>query len=148
MKAQMVELINNFDPIAIWGAFLSTILAIVKIIEFWRTRRIIEISYYFTTNDDIGNEIIIRNLSPKPIIIVHWKLLLLHRNWFKLNKTKTIDYEESGIEFKLDPYTSKVLTFKKPYTFSWNEKSLGKNKIYIRLHLAGNSKSILKKVYG
>ena len=143
----MIKLINNFDLIAIWGAFLSTILAIIKIIEFWRTRRIIEISYYFTTNDNIGNKIIIRNLSPKPIIIVYWELLLLRKTWFKLNKIKTIDHEEPGIEFKLEPYTNKVLTFKKPYTFSWNKKSLGKNKIYIKLYLAGNSKFILKKVY-
>jgi hypothetical protein len=60
--------------IAWWGAGLSTLLAAVKLFELWRDRFRVDVSYNFTGND-IGNDIIIRNLSSRPMILAHWDLL-------------------------------------------------------------------------
>jgi hypothetical protein len=63
--------------IAWWGAGLSTLLAVVKLFELWRDRFRVDVSYNFTGNESIGNEILIRNLSSRPLILAYWELLLL-----------------------------------------------------------------------
>ena len=67
------------EVIALWGAGLSTTLALIKIWELWSSRRRIEISYGFDGRPDVGNEIIIRNLSDKPMIVTYWELLFCKR---------------------------------------------------------------------
>jgi hypothetical protein len=55
--------------IAWWGAGLSTLLAFVKIWELWRDRLRIEVDYRFATDPNVGNSILIRNLSSRPLIL-------------------------------------------------------------------------------
>ncbi len=61
--------------LAWWGAGLSTTLALVKLFELWQTRFRLEVSYNFTDSVEIGNEVFIRNLSAKPVILTYWELL-------------------------------------------------------------------------
>lgn len=55
-----MDIDSNF--IAFWGAGLSTLLAIVKLLELWSARRRIEVSYSFIGVPEEGNDIIIRNV--------------------------------------------------------------------------------------
>ena len=55
------------EVLALWGAGLSTALALVKMWELWSSRSRVEVSYAFSGGPD-GNDIIIRNLSDKPMI--------------------------------------------------------------------------------
>ena len=61
--------------LAIWGACLSTILAVIKVFEFWKSRLCVYTSFAFTDEPDRGNEIIIENPSNQGLIIKHWELI-------------------------------------------------------------------------
>lgn len=67
--------------LAWWGAILSTILACIKIWEVWRDRFQIDVSYYFSGNESIGNTVRIRNLSMRPCILEYWELLYRSGHW-------------------------------------------------------------------
>ena len=66
-----------------WGAGLSTLLAIVKLSELWRDRFRVVVGYKFTSQAEIGNDILIRNLSSRPLILGHWELLYCSGYWPK-----------------------------------------------------------------
>jgi hypothetical protein len=67
--------------IAWWGGVLSTLLALVKLWELWRDRFQVEISFNFTGSQEIGNEILVRNLSSRTFILAHWQLLYGTGRW-------------------------------------------------------------------
>ncbi len=138
----------DYNLIAIWGAGLSTILAFVKFWEIWQNRIKIEVSYNFTSNPDIGNLVIIRNLSSTPIIITYWELLWCKWGWFCRKPADNIGPDEFNEDLKLSGHSSTKLTFLERDHFDWSSSALGKNKIYLRLHVAGKARPILKKVYG
>jgi hypothetical protein len=138
---------TELDPIALWGAVLSTALVITKFIEMWSARSRIEVSYSFASDPAVGNEVIIRNLSGTPIIITYWELLWLEKKWFRW-KTHNGEFPDNGGEdIKIGGHSSTKLVFRDQYHFSWNEKSLGSSKIYLKLHIAGKSKPVMEKVY-
>ena len=70
------------EILALWGAGLSTVLALVKMWELWSSRGRIEVSYGFS-GGPYGNNIIIRNLSDKLMILTYWELLFCERKGLK-----------------------------------------------------------------
>jgi hypothetical protein len=142
------EIISKADPIALWGAILSTLLAITKFWELWKDRTNIEVSYNFTGSDDIGNEVIIRNLATTPIIITYWELIWRDRKLFYWKETSRIAPDEFFSDIKLSGHTSTKLTFKEIDHFDWSPSALGTNKIFLRVHIAGKRRPIVKYVYG
>lgn len=145
---ELHTLIGKLDPLALWGAILSTLLATVKFLEFWQARTKIDISYSFTSDPEIGNEIIIRNLGNKPILIAYWELFWQHRHWGKLITEDGTFPDYDFKDMKLDAHSSTYIQFLGSDYFGWGAKKLGKNKIFIHLHIAGRNKSVRKKVYG
>ncbi len=140
-----IEFPEKIDPIAVWGAILSTFLAFR---EIWKTRTQIEVSYNFTGNIEIGNTVTIRNTSETPITISYWELLWLERKLFKWKHNKVISPDEYFGDLKIDGHSSTTLHFSNTDYFDWGVNSLDKSKIYLRLYLAGKRKPILKKVFG
>lgn len=132
--------------VALWGAVLSTLLAVVKIWEIWRERFRLEIGYNFSDNIVVGNKIILRNLSGKPIILSYWELLHCTGNWPRkvLTSIAYPDHDES--DRRIDPYSTLELSFTEQNYFEWGRKALRGGKILIRLHIAGR-KPILQVVY-
>lgn len=103
--------INMMKLIAWWGAGLSTLLVIIKIFELWRDRCRIEVNCYSTSNESIGNDIVIRNLSSRPIILKYWELLDCSGHW-PLRSFKSFDGAESDSgDFRLEPYATLSLRF-------------------------------------
>ena len=70
------------EVLALWGAGLSSVLALIKMWELWSRRSRIEVSYGFSSGPG-GNDIIIRNLSDKPMILTYWELLFCERKGLK-----------------------------------------------------------------
>ncbi|MCE1240492.1 MAG: hypothetical protein LWW83_11270 [Azonexaceae bacterium] len=132
--------------IAWWGAGLSTLLAIVKLWELWRDRFRLEVGYNFAGNAEVGNTILIRNLSGKPIILSFWEVLYVSGYWPR-RKFEDIAYpdHDSG-DRRIESHSTLELHFAEQDYFSWGHKALKGRKIFIRLHFAGR-KPILKKVY-
>ncbi|WP_297529398.1 hypothetical protein [Thiohalobacter sp.] len=138
---------HDINIIAWWGALLSTFLALVKLWELWNDRFRIDIGYNFTGAPDIGNEIFVRNLSSKPIILSYWELLYGSGKW-PFRKLEEIESPgPDACDIRIDPHSSKTFTFAEENYFDWGLKTLKGRKIYMRLYVAGR-RPVVKKLYG
>jgi len=137
----------GINYIAWWGAGLSTMLALVKFYELWKSRFRIDVGYAFCGDIHQGNNIHIRNLSSHSIILADWELF--YRScWWPFKKDMHIN--SSGIsasDLRIAPYSSTTFNFSGQYYFSWNREGIRKRKIYMRLYVVGRS-PVLKRVYG
>ena len=68
--------------LAIWATALSTVLALIKVWETWKSRLRLSTSYCFADLDR-GNEIIIENPSGTPVMVSYWELLMVSRSLWK-----------------------------------------------------------------
>ena len=129
-----------------WGAILSTLLALIKVWELWRDRFRVEIDGCFSTSQEIGHEICVRNLSPKPIIMTHWEIFYGSGIWLfrKEHSFQTKDYDTN--DTTIAPYSTHLLSFRDENYFSIAAKVLKGRPIYIRIYIAGRQ-NIHCKIY-
>ncbi len=145
MHEWIISLTNAIAP-AWWGAVLSTMLAIIKVWELWRDRFKIEVGSSFATAAHIGNEVRIRNLSPKPQILTHWEIF--YRSGIPLLRTeksiccRDFDTDDSCIA----PSSTQKLTFSGESYFSTTAEKLKGRSIYIRVYVAGR-RPVCHKIY-
>lgn len=132
--------------IAWWGAGLSTLLAVVRFAEYWRDRFRIEVGYNFTSSEDVGNSIQIRNLSSKPIILSWWELVYVSGRWPRRIFEEIAGSEYDASDLRIEPQSTLKLNFVGQHHFASGHKALRGRRIFIRLHVAGR-KPILKLVY-
>lgn len=145
----MLEWVNSLPSAAApawWGAVLSTILAAIKGFELWRDRFRIEVGATFTSAPDIGNEIRIRNISPKPLILVHWEVFYTKGIWPFRKETPIEEREYDVGDSTIAPYSTHSLNFVDQTYFSTSHNILKGRRIFIRLHIAGRG-SLSRKVY-
>lgn len=128
------------------GAVLSTILAAVKGWELWRDRFRIEVGGSFTSAPDIGNEVRIRNLSLKPLILVHWEVFYGSGIWPFRKETSICDRDYDASDATIAPASTHTLTFAGESYFSTSHDRLKGRSVYIRLHIAGRG-TIRRKLY-
>ncbi|HDN9016081.1 TPA: hypothetical protein P2I01_002970 [Aeromonas salmonicida] len=106
----------------------------------------IEASYTLTSSEVQGNEIYIRNLNDRPIIIEHWVLEWHKGRW----PFKKVDIIEMSQDFSagrtIEAYSSMTLRFADEHYFSTRQLSEGK-KLYIKLYVVGNKNPKTIKVY-
>jgi len=132
--------------IAWWGAGLSTLLAFVKFYELWRDRVRVEVSYSFTGDENIGNEVFIRNLSSRPVILTHWDLLYCSGHWPRRSFTPLESADFDAGDRRVDSYSTLTLRFVDENYFNWGYEALNGRRIFVLLHIAGR-KPLLKFVY-
>lgn len=135
------------EIIAIWGAGLSTLLALIKIWDIWSARRRIEVSYGFVGLPEVGNDIIIRNLSDKPMIVTYWELLFCERKGLKWIPYKNENPAEDTCDICIQGHTSKILNFSGPDYFDWGHKALGGKRLYLKMYIAGKRRPVKHLVY-
>ncbi|WP_045419311.1 hypothetical protein [Vibrio jasicida] len=135
------------EIIALWGAGLSTLLAVVKLWELWIARRRVEISYGFVGDPEIGNDIIIRNLSSTPIIISYWELLFCERNAFGWKIYRNENPAEDTCDLCIASHSSKKINFSGSDYFQWNHKALDGKRLYFKFHIAGKRRPIKHLLY-
>lgn len=122
--------------LAIWGSVLSTLLAGFKLFEYWNNRFKIEVAPLFRSVPELGHDISIKNLSPKPI-------LLEYMEFFKKDGENIVylwSPEDSFINVRIEPYDNKLFNFREGDYFGWNT-----DEVYIRLSFAGK-KEITRKI--
>ena len=132
--------------IAWWGAGLSTLLAIVKLWELWRDRFRLEVGYNFASLESVGNTILIRNISSRPLILSYWEVLYCSGRWPRREFQDIAYADHDSGDRKIEPHSTLELHFAEENHFSWGHKALKGRRIFIRLHVAGR-KPILKLVY-
>ena len=134
------------DFFIVWGAGLSTLLAILKLVEFWRDRFRLEVDYDFSTDPHEGNRIVVRNLTARPITIPY-RELLMRRRWAVLRKREEIPLtDEQPCDVSIPAHASHTFEFKEQSHFSLKSKLLAGKTIYLRVWLAGR-RPITLKVY-
>ena len=122
--------------LAIWGSVLSTALAGFKIFEYWNNRFKIEVSPLFRGAPELGHDISIKNLSPKPVLLEHMEL-------YRKKGDEIVNLwspEDSFINARIEPYGNKVFNFSEGDYFGWNA-----GEVYVRLWFAGK-KEITRKI--
>lgn len=129
-----------------WGGGLSTVLALLKIREIWRDRFRIEIDHIFTSESELGNKIIIRNLANRPFILAHWELFHGSGCWpfRRFTKMQSAEYDEE--DHRVEPHSTFTLQFSGPNFFDWGAEALKGRTLFIRLRVAGQ-RCILRRVY-
>ena len=144
----MSQLLQGATPLAVWGAVLSTLLAGIKLWEIWRARERIEIGYSFTSDENIGNDVMVRNLSATPLLITYWELVWRKRQFVGWKESYIVGPEEDNQDLKVNAHSSIRLHFTEQKHFSTSYAELSGRQIFIRLYIAGRSRPTLRKVYG
>lgn len=130
--------------LAWWGAGLSTLLAAVRLFEFWRNRFRIEVDPHLRGHPDQGNTIFVRNLSGYPVVMTHWELIWSSRRWPRLEPSRCMQPDDSG-DICIGAGSSRALEFEGQEYFRWDRNSLAGRRIYLRLHFAGK-RAVLREV--
>ena len=130
------------ELIALWGAGLSSLLALIKLWEIWSSRRRIEVSYSFVGLPEIGNDIIIRNLSDKPMIVTYWELLFCKRKGLKWIPYRNENPAENTSDICIAGHSSKKLNFSGSDYFEWGHEALGGKRLYLNVYIAGKKKPV------
>lgn len=143
----MPESMTITEIVALWGAGLSTVLAVLRIWELWKNRVSVEVSHNFTSDPDIGNEVIIRNLTGTPVLVKYWELVWARRRWPKLQQSARMTPDERFADLQIPPHDSIKLPFRHGEHFDWGPRAQAGNSIYLRLHVAGKKRPIMKLVY-
>jgi hypothetical protein len=140
--------------IAFWlsiaGFATSSILAIIKGIEFFGSRRIVfTANARLTSSEDIGNEIVLLNKSSIPATISYFELVWFDQlkvlGW-KIPFTSRVVKDGTpldppyGYDMSVAPHETHSLSFRHEYHFDWG-KDL-KHDIYLKLWLVGRTSPI------
>ncbi|WP_148242234.1 hypothetical protein [Enterobacter asburiae] len=129
-----------------WGAFVATVLAIIKVMETLRDRTRIDVGASFTTSVNVGHEIRIRNLSPRPVVLTHWEIYYASKCWHKLGRKDIETREFDTSDTTLSPFTTHALGFNDKSYFSITHKKMQSKAIYIEICFAGRRR-IRRKIY-
>lgn len=130
------------QSLAIWGAILSTLLACLRIWEFWQGRFRIEVSTLFTGCKESGHRVSVRNLSGKQLILEHWAIMRVSGRWPRRTANTLVSAEFDANDIVIASQSTFPLSFVEESYFPWGG-SLGGDRLAIRLHFAGR-RSVLR----
>ncbi|TIL40233.1 hypothetical protein [Mesorhizobium sp.] len=131
-----------------WGALLATLLAALRFYEAWRARQRLQATHDFTSDPNIGNEVIVINISGTPVMVNYWVLEWSKRRWWRKRQVvSTIEPEHGGGSFTISPHSRYALGFADADYFDWGYKTRPGQKLWIKLHIAGRRKPVLLKVF-
>ena len=145
----MHNYLTNLDPLAIWGAVLSSALAFIKIYETWINRNRFELDYIFRPEGLGGNTILVRNISSKKRTLSYWLLQRRKRKfkifWSTVNLDGPDDDEFCNIE--IDRFSSYQLHFDNERYFSTHRKVWGRDQLFLKLYVVGRRLPVTLKVH-
>ena len=142
----MIESLDVKDWMAVLGGLLSTGLAGIKVYGWWRYRDRLDISFGSSTSVEHGNQIQIRNLSKRPIIVKHWELFFAFDPKGKRDCefVESADYDDGDLT--IAAHASKQWNFCEARYFSTSDKHRRGRSIFLRLCIAGR-KDLTTKLY-
>jgi hypothetical protein len=131
---------NKTLLIALYGALLSTILAVTKA-EWWQRRRLS--ATCGLANEDYGNQVLIQNPSAVPVMIEHWELY-----WLGAGRRANLTPDGPDDHgFTVAPHARHVLSFQGEHYFAWGRDVRGDAALYLDLHFVGRKKPRTFKLY-
>ena len=143
---------TSFYPLALsaWGALLATILAVVRLWEFFSNDRLrLTTSYLISSNAEEGHTFTIENSSNRPVMVTYWELFWasrwLGRTWFDRGEAWP---EEGSYDVTIPPHSRHQLNFAGQSYFKFrNEIDGRKVHLYLKLYLVGRKKPVILFLY-
>lgn len=133
---EILDFVDYKAVASIWGAGLSTILAIIKISE---NRFKIDVAYLFRGGNR-PDEVLITNLYRKGIIITNYKVIISRNRWSD-GKPLDVGLSDDLLNISIKPNEACKLVFQENNKIS--DYQLPKSmKFYIELTIAGKGKII------
>jgi len=133
---------------AMWGAAVSTFLALIKIWEtFWKDRIRLETSYSFSGQYGAVDEISIVNLSGIPVQVQDWSLVW-KPNRFRWRTSEIDVTPESTGRFTIPAKNDYTLLFEEFNKFDWSPRAARNRKLYLILYVFGRKRPKILKVGG
>lgn len=105
--------------LGIWGALLSTALACVRMWELWMRRFRVEVGTMFTTSEDIGHRVSVRNLSDNPLILEYWQVVRLSGHWPRTRETSLVSPGAEVEDIAIPGHSTMPFTFAEQDHFPW-----------------------------
>ncbi len=123
----------------IWGALLSTLLGILKLLEYLRTRVRLETSTVFRGDFQEGHDIVLTNLSSTPVVITAYDLILATRRNDPKSIVRTLfALEDQVCAIEIAPMSAHKFHFANADYFPWpDEFREDGSRAYMRLWVAG-----------
>lgn len=141
-----ISSIKDVDPIALWGAILSTLLAARELLK---ARMKLEVGFTFTGDvDGIGNKIFVRNLSGRPAIITYYQVQVCKRKrtgWELIDSVAEAD--EYFNDISIAPHASITFKFSGPEYFSTNPRDHKGDAIFLYLLVSGKRRPVKLKMH-
>lgn len=129
--------------LAIWGAFLSTVLCILQIWDRYKNRTRIFSNYSFSDLPGDEDKIIITNLGKASLLIDHFELYMASNRFFGKKKYFEVYPEEDGpLEITI-PGDSRYI-FRLTDQYRINSKGPLNQNIYLCLHIVGKGLKTLR----
>jgi hypothetical protein len=110
---------------------------IIKISEVWKNRFRIEVGYMFRSLAELGNDVIIRNLSSEPIIVDYWEVQEAWGMWPFRRFETIVSPEDSLYDIQIASHSSKKFNFSEADHFGWRNTSRKSRKLYFHFSIAG-----------
>ena len=134
----------------VWGAVLSTGLALLKVWEFQKSRLKLSTTFYFTSEPEEGNKITVINTSDTPILISYWELIWVKRVRLfqkKLTYEMTPDPDDAYYTTTIGPHSTHTWHFSEGDFFLWGPSQVSKGQLYLKLYILGRRRPRWLKVY-
>lgn len=130
------------NPLAAWGALLSTMLAGIKLYEtFWKERIRLESTFSLTGDSGAPHEITLVNLSTVPVQVSHWTLAWEPRWYRPTLPSKDVSPDETG-RFKIEGRGERTILFDGQDKFAWDHSIAKGRRLVMRLYIFGKRGSI------
>jgi len=136
----------ELDPVAIWGAALSTLLAAR---EIYRARLNIEVGFTFTGDvNGLGNKIFVRNLSGKAVIITYYQIQVCRKKffWWELVDSK-VEADEYFSDLIVPPHSSVTLHFYGADYFDTSLDHKNKEGMFLYMVIPGRRRPLKVKIW-
>src|SRR5262245_25608376 len=116
--------------IAIAGFGISLVLAIIKFLEYSRTKVSLKSTYIWRGSAEIGNSVLIMNESTLPVCIYNYEIVAKKVN----SVVCLVDNEDSFSVIKIEALSAYELTFLENNHFSLSGKQ---GTVFIKLWIVG-----------
>lgn len=127
------------DGIGVWGAFLATALAGVKLWEVFSDKPRLSADYSFSTDPQRANSIVLLNTAKTPALVNYWELTWATRLWRWTRFERFEEMPEDGrCDLTVPAHGRATITFEGQRWFATRDEIDGHRvKLFLKLYLAG-----------
>ena len=133
--------------LALWGAALSSILGFIRIWEYASKKRVvIDTTYLFRGLYDLADEIVIANLSDRPLLILYWNLSWERKwRWSKKESIEIVEWEDEVSALVIAGTAIETLEFHREQKIPFGSRVKGM-KLVLRMRVAGKRREVRHRV--